>query len=304
MKGDYRIETGSFSGWNGTNLRWKAWLCTEPQRGRNLVFHHGFGEHCGRYEYLVEALAGDGVNLFGFDARGHGRSDGERGMGTVTEMVRDLELFIGFVREEFGVRLPLLLGHSMGGLIVLCFGLSYSNQWDLSGILTSGAALSVRMNPVMRMKQISGNVLVHFAPDLVLPAGIDTRLLSHDERTVEAYNTDPLVHGSLSIRFGLDFVAKGKWAIANAHKLRIPMFMGHGADDGIANPDGTRQFFKGLTGDIAELHIYPGLYHEIFNETPAARQAVLDDYRRFIQRRFEDLEPELAGNHPEKEKPV
>ncbi|MCE9597909.1 MAG: lysophospholipase [Spirochaetia bacterium] len=304
MKGDYRIETGNFSGWNETNLRWKAWLCEEPASGRNLVIHHGFGEHIGRYEYLIDALAGDGVNIFGFDARGHGRSEGERGMGTVTEMVRDLELFLSFVREEFGVRAPLLLGHSMGGLVVLCFGLSYSNQWDLSAILTSGAALSVRMNPVMRIKQMSGNVLVHFAPDLVLPAGLDTNLLSHDPRTVDAYKTDPLVHGSVSVRFGLDLIGAGKWALANAHKLRIPIFMGHGGDDGIANPDGTRQFFKALEGDIAELHIYPGLYHEIFNETPAARQSVFDDYRRFIQERLAELAPDLTEKRAEKEKPV
>lgn len=285
---DYRIETGSFSGHDGLTLRWKAWLSTEIESGRNLVFHHGFGEHIGRYENLIDAVSPDGINLFSYDVRGHGRSDGERGAaGDVTDMVRDLETFLSFIREEFGVRRPHLLGHSMGGLIVLCFSLVYSNQWELSSLLTSGAALKVKMNPLLKAKQLSGQFIGRFAPDLAMPAGLDTGLLSHDPRVVEAYENDPLVHGMLSIRMGLDMLAKGAWAISEAGRLRIPLLMGHGAADGIADPEGTKQFFKNCQADIAELHLYPGLYHEIFNETPAARASVFDDYRRFLLRRFE-----------------
>jgi len=269
------------------SLRWKAWMCEDTETGRNLVVHHGFGEHCGRYENLIEALAGDRINLFSFDARGHGRSDGVRGAGDVTDFVRDLEEFLIFVRDEFAVRSPLLLGHSMGGLVVLCFCLAYSNQWEVASVLTSGAALRVKMNPVLRAKQISGQLLANFAPDLIMPAGLDLSLLSHDEHAVQAYKQDPLVHGSISIRLGLDMVDKGKWALNRASSLRIPVMMGHGQADGIADPEGTVNFFKALQGEIAELHIYPGLYHEIFNELPATRSAVLDDYRNFIKARLE-----------------
>ncbi|HMU85285.1 MAG TPA: alpha/beta hydrolase [Leptospiraceae bacterium] len=281
---DYRIEAGTFSGAGGLTLRYKAWICEEVDSGRNLVFHHGFGEHCGRYEYLVEALAGDRVNLFSFDARGHGRSEGIRGgAGDITDMVRDLEHFMTFLREEFGVRCPLLLGHSMGGLVVLCFALHFSNQWETRGLLTSGAALKVKMNPVLRIKQVSGQIIGQFAPDLVLPAGVDPNLLSHDPREAQAYEDDPLVHGNISIRLGLDMVRQGKLAIENAARIKVPIFMGHGGGDEVADPLGTRQFFKGVQSEIAELRIYPGLYHEIFNESPDARSAVFDDYRRFIQ---------------------
>lgn len=283
---DYRIETGSISGWDGLTLRWKAWLSTDIDSGRNLVFHHGFGEHIGRYENLIDAVSPDQLNLFAFDVRGHGRSDGERGVGDVTDMVRDLEQFLLFLREEFDVRHPHLLGHSMGGLIVLCFCLSFSNQWEVASLLTSGAALQVKMNPVLRAKQMSGQMISKFAPDLVMPAGLDIKLLSHDPRVVEEYDNDPLVHGSMSIRLGLDMLEKGKWAIAQAPRLRIPLLMGHGAADGIADPEGTKSFFKRTETDIAELHLYPGLYHEIFNEMPAARASVFDDYRRFLLRRL------------------
>lgn len=40
-----------------------------------LVFHHGYGEHIGRYRSVFVELAKAGVVVYTFDAHGHGRSD-------------------------------------------------------------------------------------------------------------------------------------------------------------------------------------------------------------------------------------
>lgn len=46
-----------------------------------LIVHHGFGEHGGKYNLLVEALADKGYVIYLIDSRGHGRSSGVRGVG-------------------------------------------------------------------------------------------------------------------------------------------------------------------------------------------------------------------------------
>src|SRR5262249_28581301 len=62
----------------GMELFYRAWLPTAPARKAVLLFHRGH-EHSGRWQETVEALALDDVAFFAWDARGHGRSPGERG---------------------------------------------------------------------------------------------------------------------------------------------------------------------------------------------------------------------------------
>ena len=42
-----------------------------------IVFTHGLGEHLGRHNYL-HGLFSNNFNIFQYDLRGHGRSEGKR----------------------------------------------------------------------------------------------------------------------------------------------------------------------------------------------------------------------------------
>ncbi len=283
MKRPYRQTSGTFRGSDGTKLFHQSWIPEDAVSGWNLVFHHGFGEHCDRYANLVEAFEGTGVSLYSYDARGHGRSEGQRGhTKAFSDYVRDLEEFLLLLREAENVRHPVLFGHSMGGLVVLAFGLSFSNQFDVSAIATSGAALRVAMNPALKVKTLMGRLLSSVAPNLTMPAGVDVSLLSHDPVVCDAYKTDPLVHGLVSVSMGMGLLAAGEEAVRNADRIRVPLFMGHGENDGIASPHGTVDFFRRAGSVDKRLRLYKGLYHEIMNETPRLRQEVLEDYREWI----------------------
>lgn len=59
-------------------LFYRAWLPTAPAKKALLLFHRGH-EHSERWQETVQALALDDVAVFAWDARGHGRSPGERG---------------------------------------------------------------------------------------------------------------------------------------------------------------------------------------------------------------------------------
>ena len=63
---------------DGTELFYRAWLPGTPTDKALILFHRGH-EHSGRWQETVEALGMDDVAVFAWDARGHGRSPGERG---------------------------------------------------------------------------------------------------------------------------------------------------------------------------------------------------------------------------------
>ena len=45
-----------------------------------MLLVHGFGEHVGRYADVASTLNDLGLHVRGYDARGHGRSPGPRGV--------------------------------------------------------------------------------------------------------------------------------------------------------------------------------------------------------------------------------
>src|SRR5438105_14244322 len=79
---------------DGTRLFYRAWLPAQRAGKALLLFHRGH-EHSGRWQETVEKLALSDVAVFAWDARGHGRSPGERGAGPgLTTVVHDLDEFV------------------------------------------------------------------------------------------------------------------------------------------------------------------------------------------------------------------
>lgn len=279
--------TDSFQTTDGTQLFARAWLAPAFDPARVLVVHHGVGEHSDRYGNLIDALADTGISVFCHDARGHGRSEGVRGHARgIGQLVDDLEAYILLLRDRYGIDKPVLLGHSLGGLVATCFALRFSNQWELLGLMTSAPALKVHVNPVQQLKLTSARLLFRVTPDLVMPTGLPLDDISHDEAVKEAYRTDPLVHDKLSIRLGLSIVQSGQTAIRDARRLQIPLWMGHGQADRITDPAGSVDFFRRARSEDKHLRLYPDLFHEIFNETPSERSLVLDDVRDWLVERL------------------
>ena len=70
---------------------------------------------------MVEALGSTDFHVFAWDARGHGRSPGERGYAeSFSTMVRDLDEFVRFVSARYDVPIEnmVVLGHSVAAVLV------------------------------------------------------------------------------------------------------------------------------------------------------------------------------------------
>lgn len=243
-----------------------------PQRGRVAIVH-GYAEHSGRYEPLVERLLAAGLAVSQFDLRGHGRSEGPRGFVSDFEhYVRDLDRFIALELELDASRPLFVLGHSMGGLIAARWAISRAAP--ISGLLLSGAALKIdeRIHPwLQRLSEPIGRL----APRLPT-VRIDASALSRDPEAVRAFREDPLAfHGRLPARTGAEMVRASKQIGDQFVKLTLPVLFMHGTADRLADPEGSRLACQRAASADKTLKLYPGLYHEIFNEPERAQ--VFDD---------------------------
>jgi alpha-beta hydrolase superfamily lysophospholipase len=227
-----------------------------------VIFVHGIGEHTGRYSNWVKRFTEKGIACAGVDLPGHGRSDGKRGYikdyGVTREM---LDIMVGQYRKTFPGTPLFLYGHSLGGGIVLQYIIE-SNP-PLNGAVISSPFLKLAFEPA-RIKLILADVMKSIMPSLVQPSGLIAKHISHDQKVVDDYVNDPLVHDRISVSLYHSAMSAAAFALDKASEIKIPLFLIHGSDDLLTSPEGSRELAS--KNDKIQLRIWEGGYHELHNE--------------------------------------
>ncbi|HEY74831.1 MAG TPA: alpha/beta hydrolase [Thermoflexia bacterium] len=253
---------GTFQGYGGLELYYQRWR-PEGEPKAVLVIVHGFGEHSGRYGNVVDWLVPKGYAVYGFDLRGHGRSPGQRGyIHRWAEYREDVRAFLTFVQEQEPGRPLFLMGHSMGGLIVLDYALHHPE--GLQGVIGSGPALA--QTGVSPFLVALGRLFSRFWPRFGLDTKLDATAISRDPAVVDAYVNDPLVHSVATARLGAEMTETMEWVNAHAADLRVPLLILHGGADRLVPPEASRAFLERVALEDKTYHEYEGYYHEPHNE--------------------------------------
>jgi alpha-beta hydrolase superfamily lysophospholipase len=263
----------------GARLHCKAWLPGGPPKAIVLLVH-GYAEHLGRYEHVAARLNRSGYGVYAVDHWGHGRSDGVPGFVAAFSVYIDgvADLLKQVKTAHPGVP-RILLGHSMGGLIAAACLLRW--QHEFAAAVLSGPAIKAAQEPPA-LTILVAKLLSRIAPRLGV-LQLDGSLVSRDPQVVAAYLADPLVYkGKVGARLGAELFAAMHEVQADAARITLPLLIMHGAEDGLAAPAGS-EFLQQHAGSADKtLKIYPGLYHEIFNEPE--QQMVLADMVAWIDR--------------------
>lgn len=269
----------TLQGADGTTLFVSDHLIDQSASGqaqrRGLVLMHGLGEHSGRYPHVVRFLNDCGWSVRRYDHRGHGRSGGP--VGDVPDgeaILRDAKLVIDDFTQQLGAP-PLLFGHSMGGLFAARFAIAGLSP--LRGLILSSPGLALWLSAPQRMML---KVLRAVTPGLAVSNGLQTRYLSHDPALIDAYKDDPLVHPKISARLLSAMLDAIDFSQSHAAALAIPTLMLVAGDDHLVDPSGSKAFFAKLAPGIGTMHLYPKMYHELFNELDT--QALFDDVRAWL----------------------
>lgn len=261
----------TFVGADGLRLFARCWRPDPPAAPRAiLAIVHGFGEHGGRYAPFAEFFAPRGYAVHALDLRGHGRSPGKRGHIDAWRQFReDVAAFLAHVRGEEPEGRLFLYGHSLGGAIVLEFGLH--GPEGLAGVIVSAPALdpSGVRDPGL---EALGRVLSRLWPSFSVRVRLERAHLSRRRETSETPAHDSLMHGRLSARALTETARALQWTRARAGAWRLPLLVVHGDADRIVTPDGSRTFVAdaraGGAPDV-ELRLYEGGYHEPHNDVEA-----------------------------------
>ncbi len=245
------------------SIYFQYWLPENESRAVLLVVH-GAGEHSGRYDRLAEYCVARGYAVAALDHPGHGQSEGRR------VHVRRFDDFLAALRrfhERVGADLPgvpqFLLGHSLGGLIASHYLLEH--QRDFVGCILSGPAIMTDIEPGLVQSWLIRTLALVYPTAGVLQ--LDAGGVSRDPAEVERYLGDPLVYnGKLTARLVNELFGAMGQIHTRAADISLPLLLLHGGGDVMTSPEGSRLLHDRVGSEHKSLRIYPGLYHEIFNE--------------------------------------
>ena len=271
---------GFFQGHGGISLFFQIW---EKQNARGtLLISPGQGEHSESYHRLVEFLKASPWNIWAWDMRGHGRSEGKRGYASHFEdYVLDYRLFLKKALADDRVRnKPLVvLGHSMGGLVQLKT-LAELTDLPIAGQVCSAPLLGLSV-PVPGWKQTGSQVMHMIAPEITLWNEIKNDYLTRDPDVVREFEQDVLRHDRISSGVFIGFKPAWEFVAAHAGDIRVPTLFQLPEQDPVVSTPMARAVFENLGSSSKEILIYgDGARHEMYNDLH--RKTVLADLEKYL----------------------
>lgn len=255
---------------DGLGLHVHHWPVPQAKGVVQLV--HGMCEHLGRFDALAKAINEAGWAVAGVDHRGHGRSQGPRGViGHADDLLRDQAL----VHDALGLsyrRMPhVMLGYSMGGVIAARFGAALaqpltSAPWvrPLDGLILAAPALEPTVSAPQRATL---SVLARLVPDLSLPLANKLDWASSEPEVVAAMAADPLMHFNLTPRVSQFMMGSGRVVFDRAAGWSVPTLLLYAQDDRLISAKSCERFQALVPADRMEVHGYAHTGHNLFHES-------------------------------------
>ena len=268
--------------WDGAKLFYRSWIPSGATSKALILFHRGH-EHSGRWQETVEALNFPDVAVFAWDARGHGRSPGERGAAnSLTDVIKDTDVFVRHISERHSIPIEniVVLAHSLAAVTVSAWVHDYAPP--IRAMILATAAFHVKLYvplaiPALRLRQ------QFFGPGKVT-SYVKSGLLTRDRTEAARYDADPMIFRQIAVNMLLDLHDTANRLIADAGAINTPTLVVAAGRDWIVSLNAQRRFFEGLSSPTKEFEIYPSACHAIFHDLN--RSEVVDRIRRFVHERF------------------
>lgn len=281
-----------------------------------LHFVHGMQEHRKRYDHVLEFFSKMGYICAISDLRGHGenittRDDlGHFPTKGVTTLVNDVVSFNEYLKKIYPGLPIILIGHSMGSLIVRAYAKKHSH--DISALIVCGSPSN---NPLTKPGKLLINIIAlfrgwHYRSNFVTNAIVGTfdkpfilegqknSWLTRDGDAVDRFNRDPLC--------GVPFTLNGYKTLLNLITTvysdegwkhinkELPIMFISGGDDPCKISDKkwkeSVNHLKSVGFHNIFSKLYPNMRHELFNEID--KDEVFMDILKFLEINL-GIEPDI-----------
>lgn len=272
----------SFKSHDGTEIFYRYWpALSENRKGAILLFHRGH-EHGGRMAHLVDEFQMPDHAFYAWDARGNGRSAGERGYApSFAALVRDIDCFVreidsdGFARRDIA-----LIAQSFGAVLAAAWVHDYAP--DIRALVLASPAFSVKLyvpfakQGIALWQKLKGRFFVN--------SYVKAKFLTHDPERIASFDADPLITRPIASNILVELYGHAARIVADARAITVPTQLLISGSDWVVRHEPQHEFFVNLASLAKERHVLPGFFHDTLGERD--RHKALDLIRPFLEKQF------------------
>ena len=272
-----------FNSHDGASLFYQAWRNhKQPVKQAIILLHRGH-EHSGRMSHLVNELDLPDYDFFALDARGHGKSPGQRGDApSFSACVQDLQYFVQHIQKKYEISSEniAVIGQSVGAVIAATWVHDYAPK--LRALCLASPAFEIKLYVPFAKSGL--NLLSQVRGNFFIQSYVKAKMLTHDEERAKSYERDPLIAKAISVRMLLGLSAAAERVVDDAKNIYVPTQVLCSGSDFVVEQPPQRQFYTRLAHPQKEFHVLEGFFHDTLGEKN--RELAIAKIRRFIQQCF------------------
>ncbi len=281
---DYKKIEDYMNTFDNLKLFYRAFLCRKPSKKAVIIFHRGH-EHSGRLLELIEKLNLNDINIFAWDARGNGKSEGPRDYAVdFSVYIKDCHTFVKYISEKYNIPVEnmIVIANSVGGVIASTWVHDYAPP--IKALILSAPAFRIKLYIPFAYPLLRFGLKIGLAK--YVNSYVKSLVLTHDKYEQNKFNKDPMITHSIATNILLDVYDTSKRIIKDAGAITIPVLLLMAGSDWVVRKNPQRKFFKGISSPDKELVFYKKFFHSIYHEKQ--RNLPIEKTRDFILKIFKE----------------
>jgi len=280
----------TFETHDGTSIFYRCWPAgTASPKGAVILLHRGH-EHGGRVAHLVDELAMPDHAFYAWDARGHGRSPGERGYSpSFAASVRDIDCFVREIAQRDGIAVEdvAVVAQSVGAVMAATWVHDYAPR--IRALVLASPAFSVKLYVPFARQGIA--IWQKLKGPFFVNSYVKARFLTHDRERIASFEADPLITRPIASNILVELYENADRVVADARAITVPTQLLVSGSDWVVRHGPQHRFFENLGSSTKERHVLPGFFHDTLGERDRERAMV--HVRRFLAAEFGDPTPRV-----------
>jgi alpha-beta hydrolase superfamily lysophospholipase/SAM-dependent methyltransferase len=271
-----------FTSHDSLSVYYKHWKAENPGNTKKaIVLLHRGHEHSGRIAHLVDEMNLPDTDFFAWDARGNGRTEGERGFSPdFSYVVKDLDYFVKHIAktQQIPVKNITVIAQSLGAVIASTWVHDYAPK--IKALIMASPAFNINLIfPLAKqMLQLWHKIKGRYT----VKSYVKGTQLTHDVERQNSYHNDPLVSLQISSNILLELYEYSKRIVSDAGAICTPTLLLISGADQVVYKKEQFQFFDNLSSKIKEKYVLDGFFHDTLGEKD--RQIPIGLIKNFIQK--------------------
>jgi alpha-beta hydrolase superfamily lysophospholipase len=270
---EVNMRTIEFMSGNKEVVRGVLFEPTVPRPQPAIIFAHGLLSTYQEFGGYPEKFSQRGYLVLAIDFRGHGASDGMRGLIGEARMVEDLQHALDFIEAQPGIdnKRIALFGHSLGGGAVIC---TTARDARVSAVVAGATVGRIRdevgSSALMQYRivnTINGLQKAVTHKSMYVPYPIGYKEIFYDESARKVAEAKGFLQRTLPAD-NIPFLLQQD-AIACAHHVQVPALIVQGEFDRAVQHTSVRAVYDALAGE-KELYEVKGSGHSVWTDWKGA----------------------------------